>query len=31
LFCGATPHVARSVSRECPELRISIVFKTRLG
>lgn len=30
LFAGATPHVARSPSRECPELRISIVFKTRL-
>ncbi|MGH8083769.1 MAG: hypothetical protein ACREPV_00640 [Lysobacter sp.] len=30
MFCGATPHVARSVSRECPELRISIVIKTRL-
>jgi len=30
MFRGATPHVARSPSRECPELRISIVFKTKL-
>ena len=29
-FCGATPHAARSVSRECPELRVSVVIKTRL-
>ncbi|URX61741.1 2OG-Fe(II) oxygenase [Luteibacter anthropi] len=28
LFNGATPHVARGVSRECPELRISLVVKT---
>ena len=27
-FCGATPHVARSASRECPELRVSVVIKT---
>jgi len=31
VFRGATPHVARAVSRECPELRISVVFKTRLA
>lgn len=30
VFRGATPHVARSPSRECPELRISVVIKTRL-
>ena len=30
LFHGATCHVARSPSRECPELRICIVLKTRL-
>jgi SM-20-related protein len=30
MFCGATPHAARGVSRECPELRISVVIKTRL-
>lgn len=30
LFRGATPHVARSPSRECPELRVCIVFKTQL-
>lgn len=29
-FCGSTPHVARSASRECPELRVSVVIKTRL-
>jgi SM-20-related protein len=27
-FNGATPHAARGVSRECPELRISLVFKS---
>ncbi|MGJ4729261.1 2OG-Fe(II) oxygenase [Luteimonas sp. SDU101] len=27
LFRGSTPHVARSPSRECPELRVSVVFK----
>lgn len=30
VFRGATPHVARSPSRECPELRVSIVIKTKL-
>lgn len=30
MFRGATPHVARSPSRECPELRVTIVFKTQL-
>lgn len=30
LFRGATAHVARSPSRECPELRVCIVFKTHL-
>jgi SM-20-related protein len=30
VFRGATPHAARSASRECPELRVSIVFKTKL-
>ncbi|HEY2345126.1 MAG TPA: 2OG-Fe(II) oxygenase [Xanthomonadaceae bacterium] len=30
MFRGATPHVARSPSRECPELRTCIVFKTQL-
>lgn len=29
VFKGATHHVARSPSRECPALRISVVFKTR--
>jgi len=29
-FRGATSHVARSPSRECPELRTCIVFKTQL-
>lgn len=31
VFRGATPHAARSASRECPELRVSVVFKTRLA
>lgn len=31
VFRGATPHVARSASRECPELRVSVVIKTRLA
>lgn len=31
IFRGATPHVARSVSRDCPELRITVVIKTRLA
>jgi SM-20-related protein len=30
-FRGATQHVARAPSRECPEIRISVVIKTRLG
>jgi len=30
LFRGATSHVARSPSRECPELRVCIVIKTQL-
>lgn len=29
-FSGATPHVARAPSRECPELRVTVVVKTRL-
>lgn len=31
VFRGATPHVARSPSRECPELRITVVFKTQMA
>ncbi|WP_285318242.1 2OG-Fe(II) oxygenase [Stenotrophomonas maltophilia group sp. Smal35] len=31
VFRGATPHVARSPSRDCPELRITVVFKTQLA
>lgn len=31
MFNGATPHVARSPSRDCPELRATIVFKTQLA
>ncbi|MBN6150789.1 hypothetical protein JR065_10585 [Xanthomonas sp. AmX2] len=31
VFRGATPHVARSPSRECPELRITVVFKTQVA
>ena len=31
LFNGSTLHVARSPSRECPELRISLVFKMQLA
>lgn len=31
VFPGAIAHCARAPSRECPELRISIVFKTRPG
>ncbi|ARQ91563.1 MULTISPECIES: 2OG-Fe(II) oxygenase [Stenotrophomonas] len=30
VFRGATPHVARSVSRQCPELRVSVVIKSRV-
>ena len=29
LFSGSIPHVARGVSRVCPELRITLMFKTR--
>ncbi len=29
-FRGAIPHCARAPSRDCPELRVSIVFKTQL-
>ncbi len=29
LFSGSIPHVARGVSRTCPELRITLMFKTR--
>ncbi|NML32411.1 2OG-Fe(II) oxygenase [Paraburkholderia antibiotica] len=28
LFRGDTPHVARPVSRSCPELRVTLMFKT---
>ncbi|HWE99894.1 MAG TPA: 2OG-Fe(II) oxygenase [Caulobacteraceae bacterium] len=28
LFPGTVPHVARGVSRSCPELRITLMFKT---
>ena len=28
VFPGTVPHVARSVSRKCPELRITLMFKT---
>jgi SM-20-related protein len=32
LFRGDTPHTARAVSRTCPELRITLMFKTeKLG
>jgi len=31
MFRSSIPHAARSVSRECPELRISLVIKTRLA
>ncbi|MEH6418615.1 2OG-Fe(II) oxygenase [Pseudomonas sp. CGJS7] len=30
-FRGATAHAARSPSRDCPELRICVVFKTQLS
>lgn len=30
MFRGATPHAARSPSRDCPEVRITIVVKTQL-
>jgi SM-20-related protein len=29
-FHGAVPHCARAPSRECPELRLTVVFKTQL-
>ncbi|MGH7016591.1 MAG: hypothetical protein ACRED8_05840, partial [Caulobacteraceae bacterium] len=28
VFPGVIPHVARAVSRACPELRITLMFKT---
>ena len=31
LFNGAIPHVARGVSRSCPLLRITLMFKTEVG
>lgn len=31
VFRGDLPHVARGVSRICPELRITLMFKTTLG
>ena len=31
VFPGYLPHVARGVSRTCPELRIVLVFKTEVG
>lgn len=30
-FRGVTPHVGRSPSRKCPDLRIALVFKTRFS
>ena len=30
VFPGCLPHVARGVSRTCPELRIVLVFKTEV-
>jgi SM-20-related protein len=30
VFPGLIPHVARGVSRTCPMLRITLMFKTRL-
>jgi SM-20-related protein len=30
-FRGSVPHSAHAPSRECPELRVSIVIKTQLG
>lgn len=30
VFPGTIPHVARGVSRQCPELRITLMFKTTL-
>jgi SM-20-related protein len=31
VFPGVIPHVARGVSRTCPQLRITLMFKTALG
>lgn len=31
LFPGTVPHVARGVSRVCPVMRISLMFKTEFG
>jgi SM-20-related protein len=31
VFPGNMPHVARGVSRTCPELRVTLMFKTRIG
>jgi SM-20-related protein len=31
VFPGNMPHVARGVSRTCPELRITLMFKTRIA
>ncbi len=31
LFAGTIPHVARGVSRQCPDLRITLMFKTVLA
>ena len=31
IFPGTIPHVARGVSRSCPELRITLMFKTAAG
>jgi SM-20-related protein len=28
VFAGTIPHVARAISRKCPELRITLMFKT---
>ena len=30
IFSGIVPHVARGVSRICPVLRITLMFKTEL-
>jgi SM-20-related protein len=30
-FHGATPHMAHAPSRECPELRVSVVIKTQIA
>lgn len=30
-FRGITPHVGRSPSRKCPDLRVAVVIKTRLA